>query len=237
MHRLRNPAGLGVGENNFPFNFDQMAFWYKNESIRGVADDAVISSWADSSAFSVIIEQTVNGNRPIKKASIFGSLPAARFDGTDDYMDRTSTFPMTSMTVLVALKNLSGSSDKKGVVTGPTDGSGFFITGSTLKQKLIGVSGNVESDAYSGSIGDARLWGYATDGTNHKHYSNGAVVTSHSGSVGQMDIYRVGGWTGSPATDFLNGDIGEILVYYNRKLDADVLSLYTNYFKPKFGLP
>lgn len=67
--------------------------WFKADAITGKNDGDAISQWDDSSGNARHLVQATGGNQPIYKAAVaaFGGKPTVRFDGTDDFLQKTLT--------------------------------------------------------------------------------------------------------------------------------------------------
>jgi hypothetical protein len=79
-----------------------------NKGIDTTVDGNPISTWNDRTANSNNIAQSVAANKPILKNNILNSRPVVRFDGVNDFIDRTGQIASNNFTAFyVAKPNVS----------------------------------------------------------------------------------------------------------------------------------
>ncbi len=225
-----------------PGSLSNLVVWFKADSFSlsdGTAIGGTGNEWQDQGPNDYDATQGTAGLRPLFKTNIFGSMPAIRFDGTDDILEFAGggLSLLADFTIMIVTKNVDYSAEYR-LLLG--------IGAGTSQQVLMGLSGNntlslyngviATSTAFSTSAADARLNVLGRDGTAAKYYENNGVDKSNGTLVaGLSGLQRIGGYGGG--AQYFNGDMAEIVVYSDIKSQATVQSLYTNYFKPRWGLP
>src|SRR5690348_4328042 len=72
-----------------PTDISGLKLWVKADQIGGLSDGDPVSTWSDQSG--VGNDMTSSGsNRPTYKTGILNSFPIVRFDGSDDFLEKSS---------------------------------------------------------------------------------------------------------------------------------------------------
>jgi hypothetical protein len=94
-----------------PSDISGLKIWLKADAGAGSSDGDPVGTWTDQSGTSHDFTQATSGKKPLYKVNIKNSLPAVRFDGSDDEMsagDLSAVFPSAG-TIACAVKATSGS--------------------------------------------------------------------------------------------------------------------------------
>jgi hypothetical protein len=77
--------------NSFtPSDIPGLQLWLEASAITGLADNAPLTTWPDSSGNGRDATQSTAGNKPLYKTAILSGQPVVRFDATDDRMATAS---------------------------------------------------------------------------------------------------------------------------------------------------
>ena len=226
--RSRNP-GL-VDPNLIPgfiaTTVSGLTLWLKADAITGVANNAALSSWPDSSGVGNTCIQGTAGLKPIYKTSQINGLPIVAFDGSDDGM-LTSLSVSLPFTLIAVYKptSISAGSNRR------------LLSGSN--NWLLGPYA-ANHQCYNGAFINA---GAATSGTTvvlavteqtgltSLYLNNGTAVTNtNSGVPGTLGLGASGAFT-EPA----GSDIAEVMAYNKVLTSTEMLTVY-RYLKSKYGL-
>lgn len=187
---------------------------------------SAISQWNDKSGNGNHATQTTAGRRPVIADNAINSLPAVRFDGTDDWMKITGcTFAQSpfSFYMVHALRSLRNMWPVLwGESSGSTTGTfGVGINNGTLGNQIaihgLGVQ-TVSSDLTSGTVPRILAWlsaGIVSGGCTATIRRSGtpanSAVTISSGLVAGADITIAAEREG--AGSITNSDMGEVLQF------------------------
>ena len=193
-----------------------------------------VTAWLDQSGhrFDGIMDQP--SREPVLVPDEWNGLPVIRFGGAQSLYLRQAIAP-TTFTVFVAGRNRN-----------PTDAHGIFLGpgGNTANNQLrwedassvliVGLGNDLPQTVFS--FGDTREFHVLAaryDGSNLTVSRNGTPVGSaHFVTTGPWQIGQVGGWFSS---DFMVGDLAEILVYESALSEADT-ELTNSYLLQKYGM-
>jgi hypothetical protein len=158
--------------------------------------------WEDQSGNGNDAVQATEGYRPLWKTNIVGSLPAIRFDGSNDYMDTalSGTQPITFFVV----RSVS------------TSGSTFD---STNANRITLFNSGDSSQMYAGSTAridttaGIKLFTLTYNGASSEAYVFGRKKIGINPSTNSLGALRLGADNALNAASFITGDIYELLVY------------------------
>jgi hypothetical protein len=201
----------------------------------GVIESAgQVSAWLDQSGHGLDGIMDLVSREPALVPGEWNGLPVIRFDGAQSLSLRQAIAP-TAFTVFVAGRNRN-----------PTETHSIFLgpAGNTANNQLrwengssvliVGLGNGLPQTVFS--FGDTRTFHVLAaryDGANLNVYRNGAQVGSaHFVTTGPWQIGQIGGWFSS---DFMVGDLAEILVY-ERALSAADSELTHSYLLKKYGM-
>lgn len=207
--------------------------WY-DAGTYALADNASITvadPWIDQSA-NLSNATTTAGKEPTFKTNIFGSLPAVRLSGVRHLAFDSGFFNLTDFTIFCIAK-VNGDSiwlSRNGINRQVR----AFRAGANVYSFNPNAGGEIISPVLSVPATDARMnvWRRDTVTGDGDFYENATQFTGGNNGSG-LDLDQIGIIDGGP----LNIDIGEMVIYDSFLSGANIVSLYNNYFKPKFGLP
>lgn len=204
-----------------PLQIPSMVAWYKADAITGLADAAAVTTWADSSDNGRGATQATSGSRPTYRTNIIASKPVVRFDGTDDFL-RTSTFSLSKpVTVVAVAKSAVTASVNHTYVDGVAGGElQLMKTGTPQYQLSLGgpVSATTVDTAFHIFVG------IANGDADSKLWVGGGAPATGTTSLDSMGGITLGAY-GTGGTNFLNGDIAEIIIYSGEMALADINDL------------
>jgi hypothetical protein len=167
---------------------------------------------------SFTASQSTSGSRPTWSSVARNSLPAVRFDGTDDYLDLSATtgFPAgnaASFVFTVGFDSDSGSTNRNLFVYGSNSaGQDRNLRRSTAKVVACGNNGTSVSSATTWSLNSA-IVGYDQGATTATLYVNGGSAESGSQTPATVATRaRIGASAASTAAAFWNGYISCVLL-------------------------
>ena len=219
-----------------PRSVSGLQLWLDAPSITGLSDGATISRWVDRSS-NALIGTAVNS--PTYRTNVQNGLPVIRFNGTNQYINfgnvlnlgtnGITIFMVTKYTInagnqvgMIGKSSYRGNPGRWGmsydtVAAGPNgigiynfiDDTNNFLTAiafnpATRFNIFTGVNNRTSSNViYSnGSFGNQQTF---TASANNLSNTDPLYIASYPNSTG----------SGPQAGMFMNGDIGEILVYFS----------------------
>jgi hypothetical protein len=193
-----------------------------------------VTAWLDQSGHGLDGIMDLPSREPAFVPGEWNGLPVIRFGGAQSMYLRQAIAP-TTFTVFVAGRNRN-----------PTDAHGIFLGpgGDTANNQLrwesgssvliVGLGNDLPETVFS--FGDTRVFHVLAaryDGSNLTVSRNGTQVGSaHFVTTGPWQIGQVGGWFSS---DFMVGDLSEILVYESALSETDT-ELTNSYLLQKYGM-
>lgn len=214
-------------------------------------DGTAIATWYDNNPHTNDFNnatQSTSGYQPIFYENIFnGSIPAIRFDGTDDYM----SFDLTNLinsdySIFVVEQKRAASSDK--YIVGDSSGVNYnYVAYYGDSQPGFGHAANHiyytnSALAYASPVARMHTGIFSTT-TGQQYWYNGGITadTSDSSSSAKTAITyttspRIGsGKNGGGSNVYFNGDIAEIIVF-NRALRTEERQLIELYLSKKYAI-
>lgn len=230
------PASAAVSPSDFP----NLVGWWKADSFTGLSDgdpvgEAGVTPWVDSSGSGRDATQGTLANRPLYKTNIFGSMPAIRFDGTNDFLAFNnwqvittfadfSIFFLCDITATAAVLFHSNNNQ----IIRQDNTIQFFTSGSPIS-RTSSTFGTTFGDICLASM---RLHTVTTNRTI-EFWENTTSRGTGGNVLDTLDLRDIGGIS----FNRIAGDVAEICIYDGFIADADVTTLYDGYFKPRWGLP
>jgi len=199
-----------------------------------IASAGQVTAWLDQSGHGLDGIMDDPAREPALVRGEWNGLPVIRFDGAQSLYLRQPIAP-TTFTVIVAGRNRN-QSDAHGIFLGPGGNTAnnqlrWENGGSVL---IVGLGNDLPQTVFS--FGDTRTFHLLTaryDGSTLTVSRNGTEVGSaHFVTTGPWQIGQVGGWFSS---DFMIGDLAEILVYERALSEADT-ELTNSYLLQKYGV-
>ncbi len=209
-----------------------------------LASGSKIDTWKDKSANAKNATQSTDSARPLYTPNILNGKPIVRFDGTNDMLSLptgvlpTGNTPYTLFSLVSAASTANNGGWLSLANTGVTSQSVAFRfdSGNFIYQYWWGNDVNSANNSIVTNNWYIVDTPYDTS-TGRVLYINGqavgtstAINRSGSESAGALSVGRAAG-----ATEFLNGDIAEILVYNRTFRNADRV-LVERYLADKWGI-
>lgn len=185
-----------------PAEIAGLKLWLNAESL-SLNDGDLITTWPDLSG-NGNNATAVGGERPTFKTSILNSRPVARFDGSDDYMSTSLSIP-TKFTAFIVYTNRTGTN---GTMLGSSD--------TLLIERNTQIFQNANTSVFTVSSLNAHqllVLVFDYDGDLYNAFSDGAANGSDTTVSAALSATFTVGDRGPGASEFLNGDIAEVLVY------------------------
>jgi len=230
---------MGSGTTGYdPNSFSGLQLWLRADSLDHV-DNQPVKTWPDSSNFSRKVSQPILNRRPIYKVNAIDGQPVLRFDG-NDLMLTEDSFELDDFTIYVVFKDdttlrpserLLDHDRANGLWLGRTN-SASHQWGGGVKQ---GSAPYGTFGTFSG--GSAHTMTAMRAGTNHTIYRNGVQVATQTVSTAATasEKIAIGGKADETTdTEWLNGDIAEVLVY-DRALSSVEREKLDEHFAAKYG--
>ena len=118
------PANTALNKYSIP----DLALWVDATDLDGdgttdnVTNGSAVSAWTDKSLTNATVNQTTADNQPIRQTNSFGSKPAVRFDGTNDFLNISSLRADNgAYSAYVAVRRADQSGDNSGYLVGASD--------------------------------------------------------------------------------------------------------------------
>lgn len=185
-------------------------------------DGDPVESWPDLSTAGNDVSQATSANRPIFKSNILNGLPVVRFDGTNDNLKRGSfTTPENQPNTFFVVWRTTTSGGRHFVIGGGTDSnnSNTIFQGTPENNNRIGIFGGSRIE-YTRTVPIPFLTTTAIfDGNSGKLFENGVLKGTGNSGTNPMSGLCIGSLFNN--SNYLNGDIAEILIYNSALSDTD----------------
>jgi len=243
---------LGAGRPQFtssPASYGGLIRWWDAGSLT-YANNTPIDNGAnkliDRSGTLDHAGQATAGNQPLCRTNIANGLRGIAFDGADDFLNFTNIAALTSITIIAVCLNAQAGAGAAGLLKDSVAGGGEYLdlaVGPHATWRLKDASGDI---------------GISTDFLAPDQISIACVSIAGDtvgGSINNVDFYEGGvarstqtvatfAWTGNqigtalavPVTTSWNGFLHELVIYNQKRTAAEIAFLYTNYFKPRWGI-
>lgn len=232
--RLLRPRATGFS----PKSIANLAFW-----LDGADYNASTGSWPDKSGNGRNFSQSVANDRPTKTLTINGR-DVVSFDGSNDYLQGPQVnFQQWSAIAVVRADRTTG--DNGIVTTDPavgTRGVQFLRWSGTAYQTVAFQATNsvrVESTSVSVSTGTARIVVAVQNATAIEMWtdntSNGSTACVQQAYTSELAIGAATFNATPNATGFMDGDIGEIMLY-SRALTTAERETLQRYLGRRWGI-
>jgi hypothetical protein len=226
-YRLNINHGQGVPV------FD-MQLWLRADT--GVeAPDGRVAWWRDLSGHERNASMLTASRRPFYVPDAVNGLPVVRFTGAESLSLEKVVEP-TAFSVFVVGKN-TNPSESRSIILGPGgDTPNNQMRWDNGTQALFAGAGN-GMPVIGSPIGDTRVLHALSafyNGSTMTVYRDGRLVSSSNfATTGPWALSSIGSWYSS---DFMQGDISEILIYRHALFEAERTSVHT-YLRNKYALP
>ncbi len=229
---------------------NNLKLWLKADAISGVASGGSVSTWSDSSGQGNDVFQATSTSQPTLQAS--SPLPVIRFDGSDDYLERSSVntietaanlldavtfFVVTRVNTLTASSIVFGASSSSSFTASTNKFFKIELSGASVFQALFNYPPSTQntlatSEAATGALKlHAVRWQVSSPGN---YWVNGTQLASITGFGNSLDVHQAI-FIGGPFTSFYNGDIAEILVY-TEAMSATNMGVVNCYLNGRYNL-
>lgn len=223
------PPFVGVTE---PDDFAGLIRWYAAETYNQGNATPISAPWTDLSASLSDATPDV-GFEPEFRTTFFGSCRPGVFlggTGLHNFAFNSGAITFTDFTILIVGQAVSDSL----VLSNSAVNRQIRLFRSGLNQVSV-FTGSVEvvspTLTYPGT-GTPRMTGWKRAADVVSFYENDLAVAGAGGAASMLALNQIGLKDGGP----LNFHLAEIAIYNVALSDGDVLTLYTDYFKPKYGL-
>jgi len=213
-----------------------------------------ILTWKDINPQKTDKQDLTTGDAPTYIENAINGLPALRFNGTANYLQKTSTSinTGTELTVFAVLRRIAALSDfqiwlsmwQTGQAADNNNSASIgFDNGVTGTPIIRYYRNNADNNATHPALGTPFIYSTVFNGTNNYSFVNGAVSNftnptanaSTTGNFNIQNIYVGAGRLTSIPTRFWNGDIGEIIVY-DRAISDFERQQIEQYLAKKWGI-
>lgn len=248
--------GLGIIDPPFlaslspltPGSFANLARWYKADSFPVLSDGTAVANsthpWNDSSGNGVNINVAA-GAAPTYQSNSFNGQPAIQ------YLSASSQFSQLPTAWSVVASGAGPVGTFTAILITSFDASNQIplgYSGANLQLRFRGgTPGNcsfnagtgVTSLAFTHNQGSLRMTSFRRiDASGTIKFRDGNIDVPNDGGgatdTNAFTLDYIGRYQGGL---FVNGKIGEICLYSTALSDTNLDKLYTQYFKPKWGLP
>lgn len=231
-------AAVPVAGTVTPNSYGLPLRWWDAKSLDYLVDGVLITTsdpWEDQSP-NGRDATTTTGHEPVFKSSAVGGKPAVRMQGMKRLVFNGGEIFFGDFTILAVIATANDS---------------IFLSRNTVNRQIrtnrlsqARSSWNAESgqelvsDLFTSNIMQPRMAGYRRINYNtaqraFKFFDNSTIVSGGGPVSAELfNLDQIGIIDGGP----LNIDIAELVIYNKALTDGEILSLYSDYFKPKFSL-
>lgn len=241
QRRIATPTPAAGGYTCPPSDFGGLAAWWKADSL-SLSDGDPISTWTDSSGNGKDATATLT-TRPLYKTNIFGSMPAVRFDGSNDFFSfsdiNLGNFLTNPVFTLIHVGTQTADSILIGFSATNMQLGRVNYTGNTLKVAVYFGTATDISDDFGSAFSNLKMTTIrqaSANGTGKFRENKTARREgwSEDASIGTANANLIGK---ASFGNNIAGDIGELCLWNVSLSDTDVDCMYDGYFKPRWGLP
>ena len=230
--------------------------WYETTSEKSILeaeseDGFTVSNWADTNPTAITkldMPQATAGRRPTYSKDCINGLPAIKFNGVDQYFEKAYTadlnpanFTIFAVTKILAVPSYGAILSSRSATGGPAGYIVYADPGAPNFEMWLGngVNWGATNTAIPLTTNKTYVTSYTFNGSTVTTYSAGASIgsiTENSFRVNGDRNTRIGaGSNESAATFFLNGHIGEIIIF-DRALKNEERNSIEKYLGQKWGV-
>ncbi len=234
-------SSAAVYNPNYPTTLPNLGSWWKADSVTGLTSLDPLSAWNDSNLSNHLTGS--GASRPLWVANVFGTKPAVRFDGTDDFLSMDSTLTLnvsTKFTIVVVMAWTDLIAPGANMLfSSPTIGNQIYFTNGNA---LVFLDGNTSTGfglspmATPSNVPRTVVFKMTVAGTTFALRENTALVQSQVQTHGSNLIFNTMGKSNS-GTLYLKADVSEIIIYDGELSDANCDALFVNYLDVKYQFP
>lgn len=196
-----------------------------------VSADSPVLRWTDKSTNNYIAIQADSSYAPIRKTSVINNNDALLFDGTNDYIDINSISMSQRITAFVVWRPNNDSSYAFDSTTS-TDGISNRVAFLNVQGPYV-YAGTDLRNTNNQLTNNWTVCSIVFDKTSAKSYVNSILVASGNSGPNNMGSLRIG--TRYSLQNYLNGYIGEILLYDSAITDSERIAIEAG-LKLKWGI-
>ena len=230
---------MGSGTTGYdPNSFAGLQLWLRADRLE-YADGQQVKTWPDSSNFSRRVSQGILNRRPVYKINAIDGQSVVRFDG-NDLLLTDDTFSLDDFTIYVVFKDDANLRPSERLIDHDrANGLWLGRTHSAAHQWGGGVKQGSAPYGVFGTFsgGSAHTMTAMRAGTNHTIYRNGVQVATQSVATTPTSSEKIaigGKVDETNSSEWLNGDIAEVLVY-DRALSSAEREKLDEHFAAKYG--
>ena len=177
-----------------------------------VAADGAIARWEDQSGSGAHVTHATGANRPQRKLAIQGGGDVVRFDGANDFLERTPTTGVDPNTqFIVGIRRGSQTGYRVMVSYGGTAGAIFNMRNST---DFVGTYTTADANSTFTAVADAAFTCSQKDNSGVSWVANGASAGSAAGNAANHDrVVIAAGYNLGSYQFFSQIDMAEVAVY------------------------
>lgn len=204
-----------------PSDLTGLKLWLKADAITGLNDGDSVTTWNDSSGLSNNAAQGTAANKPVYKTNIRNGNPVVRFDGSNDFL-LTPSISIGTFTAFAVFKATTSSPVyEQGISTGSASGFHLWtgITTMRVNKSTVASAKNHSGGATWATDGAWRMTSQTYNGTHATFllWVNGSAATTSDVTIANPGTAAINspiylGMRGG-ATNALNGDLAEIILY------------------------
>ncbi|UKA57985.1 hypothetical protein [Arthrobacter sp. FW306-2-2C-D06B] len=195
--------------------------WYDASQIVGLADGASVPRWNDLSGNGNNLTQGIAANQPVYKTAIQNGKAVVRFNGSSSVMSKTLGVALKApYTVILVGRASSGTSANECFWSG---GNSTFLEGRTNGKYQTQSGSAVFAQIGTGVKLNAFVALSAIFSITPSLRVNGVELDGSWSSCANATSIYVGAVNG--LGDWLNGDIGELLVYNRALTNTELLQI------------
>jgi hypothetical protein len=247
MSMVIDPYRFGTPAPFSPTDLSDLRAWYDASQLAGLSDNDVMTGWVDESSNALDLTKVGTGSI-LYKTNIKNGLPAVRFPGGTNHMQRASTSlsPTTGLWSAFAVFMRTGTTGILNVVdadhanAGVTARQAQAIRCNALTLESVGfnVAGSAVTDAAGTALSAStflcasavRTTGAVESWVNGS--SNGSTSIAGTPNLGAIAQLGIGG---SARNLGLTGDMGEAIIY-SRDLNSTERGQVEAYLAAKWAI-
>lgn len=206
---------------------------YVDAGVTLATNGQAVQQWNDQSPEGNNVDQATVGFRPLYVTGIVNGKPIIRFDGVDDYIEKTYGAALTQPnTVIIVVKLISATGFVFGGVAGCADrndfGPGILGGGDLAVYAGTGFTDGTESVPTA-----FLLFSVVFDGASSELFKGGTSIATGDAGAQSAGGLRLG--TACSVASFEEMDVAEILVY-NASLSPTNRAQVEAYLQSKYGI-
>lgn len=207
-----------------PPKFDPLTLspviWVRPDELVAVGDTNPITTWTNLGSGGDLTSASTN--RPVVEFDAIDGLPAATFDGGNDYMLATIGILTQPVHVFIVAK---------------TNSAGYMFDSQNAAARNAvhhGLTSANRPDAYAGTVlvgpdsvsYDWHIFEILFNGANSMIAVDNFTFSSQTAGAQSMDEFTLGDQNGVPGTTPLDGSVAELFVFDGEIIGNDLTNLY-----------